>query len=221
MDYIANPATMMGGYKFDFRTYVLVASLKPQMVFYHDGFVRKSDKVFDLGSKDLNVHITNKVTQSKEEHFFNFTTLGNELHRELGLPLDHLDKYVRPRAKAVTRFLFQTTLVQPKPPRHVPGRFHLFGIDWMLDAKGQLHLLEGNGYPLVSHYAGIDLTPRIWEEMMDLILAIQTRPVTLPKKMTVQDGYSFGGWKLVFNELEELMEQAKGNPYNSCNAFAE
>jgi len=221
MDYVSNPATMMGGYKFDFRTYLLVASLKPQLVFYHDGFVRKSDKQYDVHSKDLNVHITNKVTQSKEEHFFNFTMLGKELHRELGLPADHLDTYVRPRAKAVTRFLFQTTLVQPQPPRHVPGRFHLFGIDWLLDAKGKLHLLEGNGYPLVTHYPGIGLTPRIWEEMTDLILAIHTKPQTLPKQMTVKDGYAFGGWKLVFNELEELMDKAKGHPYSSCEAFAD
>lgn len=220
MDYVSNPATMMGGYKFDFRTYLLVASLKPQLVFYHDGFVRKSDKTYDVHSKDLNVHITNKVTQSKEEHFFNFSTLGQELHRELGLPADHLDTYVRPRAKAVTRFLFQTTLVQPQPPRHVPGRFHLFGIDWLLDAKGKLHLLEGNGYPLVTNYPGIGLTPKIWEEMTDLILAIQTKPNTLTKKMTVKDGFSFGGWKLVFNELEEMMEKAKGHPYSSCEAFA-
>jgi hypothetical protein len=221
MDYIANPATMMGGYKFDFRTYMLVASLKPQLVFYHDGFVRKSDKRFTLESKDLNVHITNKASQSKDEHFFNFSTLAHELHREHGLPLDHMDKYVRTRAQAVTRFMFHTTLIQPNPPRHVPGRFHLFGIDWLLDSKGKLHLLEGNGYPLVTHYP-TGLTPRVWEEMTDLILAIQTKPETLAgKKMTVKAGYAFGGWKLVYNELEETMEKANNNAYNACNAFRE
>ena len=52
--------------------------------------------------------------------------------------------------------------MQPTPPAHVPGRFHLFGIDWLLDGEGKLHLLEGNGYPLVTHYDGIDLTPKIW-----------------------------------------------------------
>ena len=211
----------VGGYKFDFRTYLLVASLKPQLVFYHDGFVRKSDRPYDIHSKDLNVHITNRITQSKEEHFFNFSTLGRELNRELGLPIDHLDKYVRPRAMNVTRFLFQTSLVQPQPPRHVAGRFHLFGIDWLLDAKGNLHLLEGNGNPLVTNYPGIGLTPKIWEEMVDLILAIHTKPQFLPKQLTVKSGFSFGGWKLVFNELEESIEILKGNGYNSCKAFAD
>lgn len=51
MEYVDQPATIMGGYKFDFRTYLLVASLKPQLVFYHDGFIRKSEKRYDRNSK--------------------------------------------------------------------------------------------------------------------------------------------------------------------------
>lgn len=224
MDYIAKPATMLGGFKFDFRTYLLVGSLKPQLVFYHDGFVRKSDRKFDLNAKDLNVHITNKVSQSKDEHFFNFDTLGKELHTELGLPLDHLSRVVVPKAKKISRFLFQSTLIQQKPPRHVAGRFHLFGIDWMLDSQGELHLLEGNGYPLVTHYpTELGLTPRIWEEMTDLILGLQTTPkeflVNTSRPLTVQSSYSFGRWHLVFNELEEEFEKARGNAYNCCKAF--
>jgi hypothetical protein len=98
---------------------LLVASLSPQLVFYHDGFVRKSDKPYDAAAKDMNVHITNKISQSKEDHFFNFSTLAASLHAEMNLPLDHLARYVRPRAQNVSRFLFHTARVQPKPPAHV------------------------------------------------------------------------------------------------------
>jgi len=217
MDYVSKPATMMGGYKFDFRTYLLVASLNPQLVFYHDGFVRKSDKVYSETARDMNVHITNKITQSRDDHFFNFTTLAWSLHHESGLPRDHVDAYVRPRAQNVSRFLFHTARVQAKPPAHVPGRFHLFGIDWLLDSAGQLHLLEGNGYPLVTHYDGIDLTPRVWEEMTDLILAVQTKPASLGTKLGA--GFKFGGWTLVFNELEESYAQSQGRAFNACAVF--
>lgn len=106
------------------------------------GFVRRSDTKYDAQATDLKVHITNKITQSKEDHFYNFTQLGESLVRDLGLPPDYLDTYVRPRAQAVSRFLFHTTRVQPKPPAHFPGRWHLFGVDWLLDRAGKLHLLE-------------------------------------------------------------------------------
>lgn len=39
MEYI-DPA-LLEGHKFDLRTYLLVASLNPFLVFYHDGFVRR------------------------------------------------------------------------------------------------------------------------------------------------------------------------------------
>ena len=51
------------------------------------------------------------------------------------------------------------------------------GIDWILDAQGKVHLLEGNGYPLVTNYKDLPtLTPKVWEEMTDIVLNIQTRP---------------------------------------------
>lgn len=50
---------------------------------------------------------------------------------------------LREHLKKVTRFIFQVAKVQPKPLSRFPGRFHLFGIDWLLDAKGKVHLLEG------------------------------------------------------------------------------
>jgi hypothetical protein len=90
----------------------------------------------------------------------------------------------------------------------------------MLDAKGALHLLEGNGYPLVTHYpSDLGLTPLVWEEMTDLILGIQTSPETMDPKMTTKAKFRFGNWHLVFNELEEEAEIARGNKYNACKVF--
>ena len=220
MDYIAKPATMRGGYKYDFRSYLLVASLKPQLVFLHDGFVRKSDKVYDADARDLNVHITNKVTQSKAEHFFNFSYLAHSLHADMGLPRDYLDRHVRPRMQAVSRFMFETARAAKHPPNHNPGRWHLFGVDWMLDAAGKLHLLEGNGFPLVTHYpSALGLTPRVWEEMVDLLLKVHADPASLGTKVTVRDRFRFGQWTLVFNELEEMWGAAHGSAYDACLEF--
>lgn len=83
----------------------------------------------------------------------------------------------------------------------------------------KLKKIIGNGYPLVTHYRNIDLTPRVWEEMMDLILKIHTHPETLPPEMTVANKYSFGGWHLVYNELEDIMNSYNGKRYSSCEEF--
>jgi hypothetical protein len=64
---------------------------------------------------------------------------------------------------------------------------------------------------------GIGLTPRVWEEMTDLILAIHTKPASLGTRLV--SGFKFGGWTLVFNELEEAYNQERGLAYNACEAF--
>jgi hypothetical protein len=42
MEYI-DPA-LLGGHKFDVRSYLVVVSLDPLIVFYHDGFVRRATR---------------------------------------------------------------------------------------------------------------------------------------------------------------------------------
>ena len=47
------------GHKFDFRIYMLVASVNPLKVYYHDGFLRVSLDKYNNKSKKKNVFITN------------------------------------------------------------------------------------------------------------------------------------------------------------------
>ena len=54
--------------------------------------------------------------------------------------------------------------------------------------------------------------------MTDVILAIHTKPQTLGTKLKA--GYKFGGWTLIFNELEESFEQSHNRAYNACAAFS-
>ena len=51
--YISNPLTLDKQNKFDFRIYMLVASVKPLVVYYHDGFLRLSLSKYDKFSKDV------------------------------------------------------------------------------------------------------------------------------------------------------------------------
>ena len=51
--YIANPLLLDKNNKFDFRIYMLVASVDPLVVFYHDGFLRVSLQSYDKNSSTV------------------------------------------------------------------------------------------------------------------------------------------------------------------------
>ena len=63
--YISNPLLLDRGNKFDFRIYMLVASVNPLIVYYHDGFLRVSLSTYDKFSKTKNVHFTNTHLSKK------------------------------------------------------------------------------------------------------------------------------------------------------------
>jgi len=51
--YISNPLVLDKQNKFDFRIYMLIASVKPLIVYYHDGFLRVSLSKYDKHSKEV------------------------------------------------------------------------------------------------------------------------------------------------------------------------
>jgi len=212
--YIMNPA-LMSGHKFDLRTYLLVASTKPFLVFYHDGFVRRSEKPFSISGSNLTdplAHITNDARQSEENHFFGFHQLEKVLIDEHKFPKDYMAKVFRPRAMRVTNYLFHTAIDRTGHKiEQRNGRFQFFALDWMIDSSGESHLLEGNGDPSVKHYPGTDLTPVLWESMFDLVEAVTFTPEVLGSGVQVARQFKYKGWKLVYNELE-----AATDPYQPC-----
>ena len=56
--YIKNPL-LINGKKFDFRAYMLIASMDPLMILYHDGFVRITMDEYDSKSVEQSKHLTN------------------------------------------------------------------------------------------------------------------------------------------------------------------
>ena len=51
--YISNPLLLDKENKFDFRIYMLIASVNPLIVYYHDGFLRLSLGKYDKYSKEV------------------------------------------------------------------------------------------------------------------------------------------------------------------------
>mmetsp|Transcript_12233 Transcript_12233/g.22691 ORF Transcript_12233/g.22691 Transcript_12233/m.22691 type:complete len:621 (+) Transcript_12233:55-1917(+) len=209
--YVDKPA-LFSGHKFDFRTYMLVASMDPYIVFYHDGFVRKSEHAYSTDSStlsDTKSHITNSRDQSSQNHFYSLEQLQERLTEESGFAPDFVEKVLRPHTQRTTNFMFHSAR---EKFAHRVGRYQLFALDWMLGADGKLFLLEANGNPQVSAYPGTGLTPGIWTSMVDLVHKVQTAPEELPDDFSVAGKYKLGNWSLVFNELEEQSGEERYNP---------
>ncbi|RXM28617.1 Protein polyglycylase TTLL10, partial [Acipenser ruthenus] len=58
--YVQNPL-LLEGKKFDVRSYFLIASTVPYMVFFRHGYVRLTCESYDPNSNDLTAHLTNQV----------------------------------------------------------------------------------------------------------------------------------------------------------------
>jgi hypothetical protein len=215
--YVSSPA-LLGGRKFDLRTFLLIASTDPYLVFYHKGFIRRSATAYSSDALgDKLAHITNAEAQdgASDDHFAGFDFLEAALASELGFPADYMRTRFRARARKVTNFVFQAARSRLK---RRPGAYMLFGLDWMIDKNQGVHLLEANGNPVVRHYPNTDnLTPQVWRDMAGLLTAVHMDPDALKGELSVKSGFAFGGWELVFSEPEEL---ATGNLYYPCKDVA-
>jgi hypothetical protein len=212
MDYIANPV-LFTGKKFDLRTYMLIASTKPFIVLYHRGFARRSAMAYNNASFSKLGHITNHKSQDKDNagHFWGFDQLSEYLLEEEHFPPNWMEEQFRKEAKHATNFVFQAAA---KRLKRRSGAFMLFGLDWMVDNSRKLHLLEANGNPTIQNYEGTGLGPQIWEDMANLVTLLHREPDKLADGAPlVASGYKYGGWELIYNEAEALVE---GQQYNAC-----
>lgn len=62
--YVGRPF-LINNKKFDFRAYLVIASMDPLIILYHDGFLRITLTDFDESSSDLTAHLTNTVVAEK------------------------------------------------------------------------------------------------------------------------------------------------------------
>lgn len=72
-EYLHNPL-LINNKKMDVRGYVLVASTKPFVVLYQNGFIRKCIEKYDLNLKNFNEneafkHLTNRIFQKKHANY--------------------------------------------------------------------------------------------------------------------------------------------------------
>lgn len=167
--YIHNPL-LIEGRKFDFRMYMLIASVNPLIVYYHDGFLRVSLTSYDENSDDKKALLTNL---SLNKQIYNDAAKGDlyegmdkkdllnaqqwDFERfqkyllEEGVinDPDWLNNYLRPEMKKAMMHLNRLSLKSVLENSSVYG---LYGIDFMLDTDLNLWFIEANAGPAFGEY---------------------------------------------------------------------
>ncbi|OMJ94729.1 hypothetical protein SteCoe_2072 [Stentor coeruleus] len=160
--YIGNPLTVEGK-KFDFRVYMLIASVDPLIILYHDGFLRVSLTQYDVSSEESGSHITNthqalefvKTLNTTEderdemmkEQMWSFEKFEDYMIKQGKVKMNWLNDYVRPLMKKKMYHLVQMHI--PNLIKH-PGVFEMYGLDYIFDDDLNLWLLEVNRSPAMQ-----------------------------------------------------------------------
>ena len=162
--YIHNPL-LLYGHKFDFRVYMLITSVNPVIVYYHDGFLRVSLQIFNMTSTNRATHFTNThiaedlfkyakvhgnwsgMTEAELRDFqtWNFTRLHNYLYsiQKINDP-DWLQNYLRPQLmKAIIHILRSTQHTITR----ATNTYQLWGMDFIMDDNLKLWFIEANPRP--------------------------------------------------------------------------
>ena len=99
--YISNPLLLDKGNKFDFRIYMLIASVDPLIVYYHDGFLRVSLSTYDKFSKTvLFSHILRLINNIEKCPFYQYSFIKEDFLESKRRP--RVSRNVRKRVKGLS-----------------------------------------------------------------------------------------------------------------------
>lgn len=165
--YIHDPL-LFEGHKFDFRIYMMIASVKPLKIYYHDGFLRLSLFKYFKNSTITASQITN--TELSKQFIKNLEA-ENKTHdgktpdqlREFQMKtLDELSDYLNEigriqnknwsndylRVQFKNAFLSLGKMIENRLHKSA-DLFEMFGVDLLLDSEFRLYILEVNASPMV------------------------------------------------------------------------
>lgn len=173
--------------KFDFRVYMVILSMDPFIVLYHDGFLRVSLYSYDQNSSDTMAHVTNtqlakdmleaknataaEWEETMESQMWTFPTFERYMIEEGLVKPGWLENFLRPVMKE--KMLHLSRMHFPTFLRH-PRVFEIFGIDFLFDTSLNLWFLEANRSPAMQATTKEkgEIQSLMFKEMIDLVLAL-------------------------------------------------
>jgi len=186
--YIIDPL-LLEGKKMEIRTYWIIASVEPFLIFYHDGTVRLTTTDYEENDwTNPLIHITN--TKQQKEADPNYYQTENQrkwtvqqlgayllLENKIKNDTDWLNNYLRPTLKQIISTVASAShpiLLSKKKRKGWDGKFELLGMDVILDSKLHPWLTEIQMGPGISRDPGVKevVLPRMLEELTDIVLEV-------------------------------------------------
>ena len=216
-EYMSNPL-LLGGRKFDVRAFMLVASVRPLLVYiYNETYVRAAVKKYSdpLTSRDRSRHVTNTHVQKKalghdftrldwEDHIWEPKRLEQEA-LEAGIPPDFLDKEILPQMKRMLQFTISSVADDIKVRR--AGNWKLYGCDFMITNSREARLVDVNPFPgwdwtFRTKFA-LAYRKRLFNAMYDLVFDLHSGADSRTREKRVPQT---GGFQLIYHgkSLDEL-----------------
>lgn len=184
--YINDPF-LIDGKKFDFRAYLLIASMDPLMILFHDGFVRITLDQYDPENSDRSKHLTN--LDVAENYLHNINASESQFQNALndqGWGYDQFEEYLVRNGyvekgwmdnvlrKEMKKYMLHIVRMNLGLMLKHPQVFELFGIDFILDKKLHLWFIEANLTPCVTEKNDMkrDLNSKVLQTIVDMQYAI-------------------------------------------------
>ena len=174
--------------------YMLVSSVNPLKIYYHDGFLRVSLEKYDKASLQANMHMTNTELTKKiikdcekygkthngmtaaEMRDFQMQTLEQLAEHLLasGQVTDPhwLDNYLRPEFKRA--YLAAAKMIEERFYQS-SDVFEMYGVDIIMDKDFRLYIIEVNASPMVVGTSSkkTALMKNMLTGLMDIVFAQQ------------------------------------------------
>ncbi|KAI0238489.1 Protein polyglycylase TTLL10 [Lamellibrachia satsuma] len=169
--YIMKPL-LLDWRKFDIRAYMLVASMAPYLVLYHEGYARLCLLEYDSRETNLMAHLTNQCVQrqscaylsGKENTVWSMDRLNDYINRQVAphknLETDWVFNSLTRRMKLIMLHCFQA--VRNHFVSKV-GFFELYGFDFLIDNEMNVWLIEINQNPSMATNCRVlrDIVPEV------------------------------------------------------------
>jgi len=226
--YIEN-LLVIHGRKFDIRVWCMVTQ-DMQLYFFKEGYLRTSSEQFILSNESIEnkfVHLTNNAVQKHSDNYGQFEN-GNQLsfndfHKYCQEHYPHVDVKgkVIPRIKELiqTSMLSVKKVINPFERKH---SFEIFGYDFMIDAEGNVFLIEVNTNPCIEESSTIlqKYMPRMLDDAFKMTIDVlfppprkqnATQKVNKPASLNIDKPAEVIPSKVIEGEAEEKSPAKEGD----------